>query len=220
MKASTAKRPADPLPLSEGRQGSQGLRRSRSSINRSRSRCVWASIPKQADQVVRGSLVLPHGIGKSAARCVVFAKGPDNAAAAEAAGRRLRRWTRILRTRSSGRLDSISTSAIATPDMMGVGRPAWPRARPAGDDAVAASRDRHAGRGDRRGRRVQGGQGRVPGRQGRQRPRDLSASCRFSVRASSAENIRGRCINYVERPEALGSAKGVYMKQRDTCPPR
>ena len=30
--------------------------------------------PKQADQIVRGSLVLPHGIGKSK-RVVVFAKG-------------------------------------------------------------------------------------------------------------------------------------------------
>ena len=30
--------------------------------------------PKQADQLVRGSLVLPHGIGKSL-RVVVFAKG-------------------------------------------------------------------------------------------------------------------------------------------------
>ncbi|MFM8379672.1 MAG: 50S ribosomal protein L1, partial [Planctomycetia bacterium] len=30
--------------------------------------------PKQADQIIRGSLVLPHGIGKSK-RVVVFAKG-------------------------------------------------------------------------------------------------------------------------------------------------
>ena len=39
---------------------------------------------KQADQLVRGSIVLPHGIGK-AKRVVVFAKG-DQAAAATAAG--------------------------------------------------------------------------------------------------------------------------------------
>src|SRR5262245_57163099 len=40
--------------------------------------------PKQADQVVRGSIVLPHGIGKSK-RVLVFAQG-ENAATAEKAG--------------------------------------------------------------------------------------------------------------------------------------
>lgn len=40
--------------------------------------------PKQADQLVRGSLVLPHGIGKSQ-RVIVFAKG-DLADAANQAG--------------------------------------------------------------------------------------------------------------------------------------
>jgi large subunit ribosomal protein L1 len=40
--------------------------------------------PKQADQLVRGSIVLPHGIGKSQ-RVVVFAKG-DKADEARAAG--------------------------------------------------------------------------------------------------------------------------------------
>src|SRR5438876_622737 len=40
--------------------------------------------PKQADQLVRGSIVLPHGIGKKL-RVVVFAKG-DLAEAAKAAG--------------------------------------------------------------------------------------------------------------------------------------
>lgn len=37
----------------------------------------------QADQIVRGSIVLPHGIGKEQ-RVVVFAKGPQAAAAKEA----------------------------------------------------------------------------------------------------------------------------------------
>ena len=40
--------------------------------------------PKQADQMVRGSIVLPHGIGKTL-RVVVFAKG-DKADEAKAAG--------------------------------------------------------------------------------------------------------------------------------------
>jgi large subunit ribosomal protein L1 len=40
--------------------------------------------PKQADQIVRGSIVLPHGIGKSK-RVLVFCQG-DNVATAQAAG--------------------------------------------------------------------------------------------------------------------------------------
>src|SRR4026209_1410774 len=40
--------------------------------------------PKQADQIIRGSVVLPHGIGKTQ-RVAVFAKG-DLAEAAKAAG--------------------------------------------------------------------------------------------------------------------------------------
>ncbi|MEX0938022.1 MAG: 50S ribosomal protein L1 [Pirellulales bacterium] len=39
--------------------------------------------PKQADQIVRGSIVLPHGIGKTQ-RVVVFAKGKQAAEAVEA----------------------------------------------------------------------------------------------------------------------------------------
>jgi len=40
--------------------------------------------PRQADQIVRGSLVLPHGIGKSQ-RVLVFAQG-ENVAVATSAG--------------------------------------------------------------------------------------------------------------------------------------
>ena len=40
--------------------------------------------PRHADQMVRGALVLPHGIGKTK-RVLVFAKG-EKAAEAEAAG--------------------------------------------------------------------------------------------------------------------------------------
>ena len=40
--------------------------------------------PKQADQAIRGSIVLPHGIGRTL-RVVVFAKG-DAAEAAKEAG--------------------------------------------------------------------------------------------------------------------------------------
>lgn len=72
--------------------------------------------PKQADQIVRGSIVLPHGIGKSKS-VLVFCQGPNvdvalKAGAAFAGGKEL--------------ADKIKDGwtdfdvAIATPDMMGV----------------------------------------------------------------------------------------------------
>lgn len=72
--------------------------------------------PKQADQIVRGSLVLPHGIGKTQ-RVVVFAKdaladaarqaGADAVGQADLAKRIMDGWLEF-------------DVCIATPDMMGV----------------------------------------------------------------------------------------------------
>ncbi|MFM8413316.1 MAG: 50S ribosomal protein L1 [Planctomycetota bacterium] len=71
--------------------------------------------PKQADQIVRGSLSLPHGIGKSK-RVVVFAKGnladDARAAGAEEVGaddlaKKIKVWTDF-------------DVCIAAPDMMGL----------------------------------------------------------------------------------------------------
>lgn len=72
--------------------------------------------PRQADQLVRGSIVLPHGIGK-AQRVVVFAKG-DNAKAAEDAGADAVGDKELADKIKNGWLDF--DVAIATPDMMGV----------------------------------------------------------------------------------------------------
>jgi large subunit ribosomal protein L1 len=72
--------------------------------------------PKQADQIVRGAIVLPHGIGKSL-RVVVFAKGDKvdearSAGADEVGGPELAEkikggWTEF-------------DVCIASPDMMGI----------------------------------------------------------------------------------------------------
>lgn len=72
--------------------------------------------PKQADQIVRGSIVLPHGIGKSKS-VLVFCQGANvdvalKAGATHAGGKELadkikEGWTEF-------------DVAIATPDMMGV----------------------------------------------------------------------------------------------------
>lgn len=72
--------------------------------------------PKQADQIVRGSIVLPHGIGKSQ-RILVFAQG-DNAAQAEEAGADFIGGKELGDKIKDGWLEF--DVAIATPDMMGV----------------------------------------------------------------------------------------------------
>ena len=71
---------------------------------------------KQADQLVRGSIVLPHGIGKSQ-RVVVFAKGPAADAAKEAGADEVGEAD-IAQRIKDGWLDF--DVCIASPDMMGV----------------------------------------------------------------------------------------------------
>jgi large subunit ribosomal protein L1 len=72
--------------------------------------------PKQADQLVRGSVVLPHGIGKSQ-RVVVFAKG-DKLDEAKAAGADEVGGVELAERIKGGWTDF--EVCIATPDMMGV----------------------------------------------------------------------------------------------------
>ncbi len=72
--------------------------------------------PKQADQIVRGSIVLPHGIGKSQ-RVIVFAQG-EKLAEAESAGADVAGGKELADKVSGGWLEF--DVAIATPDMMGV----------------------------------------------------------------------------------------------------
>ncbi|MBI1248214.1 50S ribosomal protein L1 [bacterium] len=72
--------------------------------------------PKQADQLVRGALVLPHGIGK-VQRVIVFAKG-DNVATATEAGADEVGAEELAKKIKGGWLDF--DVCIATPDMMGL----------------------------------------------------------------------------------------------------
>ena len=72
--------------------------------------------PKQADQIVRGSIVLPHGIGKSK-RVVVFAKG-DLADDARAAGAEEVGGDDLAKKIKDGWTDF--DVCIAAPDMMGL----------------------------------------------------------------------------------------------------
>ncbi len=72
--------------------------------------------PKQADQIIRGSVVLPNGIGRSQ-RVAVFAKG-DLAEAATAAGADVVGQEDLAEKIKGGWTDF--DVCIATPDMMGL----------------------------------------------------------------------------------------------------
>ncbi|MBO1756444.1 50S ribosomal protein L1 [Allobranchiibius sp. CTAmp26] len=75
--------------------------------------------PRKADQMVRGTVNLPHGTGKTA-RVLVFANG-DRAAAAEAAGADYVGSDELLERVAGGWTDF--DAVVATPDLMGkVGR--------------------------------------------------------------------------------------------------
>ena len=75
--------------------------------------------PRKADQMVRGTVNLPHGTGKTA-RVLVFAAG-DRADEARAAGADIVGGDELIERVSAGFLDF--DAAVATPDLMGkVGR--------------------------------------------------------------------------------------------------
>ena len=75
--------------------------------------------PRKADQMVRGTVNLPHGTGKTA-RVVVFTQG-DNAEKAEEAGADFVGGDELIAKVAEGWVDF--DAAVASPDMMGkVGR--------------------------------------------------------------------------------------------------
>jgi len=76
--------------------------------------------PRHADQMVRGSVVMPHGVGK-VPRVAVFAKGEKDKEALEAGADYVGAEDLVAKIQQEGWLDF--DRAVATPDMMGlVGR--------------------------------------------------------------------------------------------------
>jgi len=75
--------------------------------------------PKHADQMVRGTVVLPHGLGKS--KRVLVIAGPDKQREAEEAGADIVGGEEVVERINGGWLDF--EAVVATPDMMrAVGR--------------------------------------------------------------------------------------------------
>jgi large subunit ribosomal protein L1 len=78
---------------------------------------MWLGVdPRKADQLVRGTVVLPHGLGGAAKRVVVIAQG-DKIREAEEAGADVAGGDDIVEKIKGGWLDF--DALIATPDMMG-----------------------------------------------------------------------------------------------------
>src|SRR5947209_3175552 len=106
---------ADPIPLADA------IKKLKSFGNTKFNQTVEVSTnlgidPRQSDQNVRGSVALPHGIGKSV-RVAVFAQG-DNAEKATAAGADIVGGDDLAAKVKGGFMDF--DVALATPDMMGV----------------------------------------------------------------------------------------------------
>lgn len=82
LKSSNAKRPSESLPLAAAVKALKGFDAAK--FDQSVEVAIRLGIDHtQADQIVRGSIVLPNGIGKKQ-RIIVFAKGPAAQAAQEA----------------------------------------------------------------------------------------------------------------------------------------
>lgn len=115
MKSLSAKRPDDAQPLSEAVKTLKGFDGTK--FDQSVEVALRLGVDHtQADQIVRGSIVLPHGIGKKQ-RVVVFAKGPA-AKAAEEAGADVVGDDDLAKKIQGGWTDF--DVCIASPDMMKV----------------------------------------------------------------------------------------------------
>ena len=118
MKASAKKRPAEALPIAEAVAALKQF--SPAKFDQTVDIVLRLGVDAaQADQIVRGSIVLPHGIGKQL-RVVVFAKGAQ-AEAAKAAGADEVGEEDLAQKIMGGWMDF--DACIASPDMMKIVSP-------------------------------------------------------------------------------------------------
>ena len=115
MRAMAEKAPSEALPLAEAVKVLKSFNTTK--FDQSVEIAMRLGInPAQADQMVRGSIVLPHGIGKTV-RVAVFAKG-DTIDEARAAGADIVGGADLQAEIKAGNINF--DVCIATPDMMGV----------------------------------------------------------------------------------------------------
>ncbi|WP_153558568.1 50S ribosomal protein L1 [Roseimaritima sediminicola] len=115
QRAAMAKQPSEPQPLSDAVQSLQSFDKPKFDQTVEVHMRLGVD-PNQADQIIRGSVVLPHGIGKQQ-RVVVFARG-DAATAAEEAGADEVGQEDLAKKIKDGWTDF--DVCIAAPDMMGL----------------------------------------------------------------------------------------------------
>lgn len=160
LREAAAKLGVGPLPAADAVKALKGLEASlpanikRTKFDQSVELAVRLGVdPKQSDQVVRGSIVLPHGIGKTK-RVLVFCQGANHQVATDA-GADFVGAKELSEKVKSGWLDF--DVAIATPDMMGVVGPLGkvlgprglmpsPRAGTVTNDVATAVREYKAGK--------------------------------------------------------------------------
>jgi len=114
-RADIEKQPKDPLPLSDAVVALKKFNTTKFDQTVEVHMRLGVD-PNQADQIVRGSIVLPHGIGKTQ-RVIVFAKG-DAANAAQQAGADEVGGDELAKKIRDGWTDF--DVCIAAPDMMGL----------------------------------------------------------------------------------------------------
>ena len=167
---------------------------------------AWASTPATPTSRSAAPSCCPTAPARpSACWCSPRATRPTTA---QEAGADYRRRRGSGRRRSRARTGSISTSVIATPDMMGVVGRLGKRARPQGPDAQPQGRHRHPGRGQAPSPRPR------PVRSSTAWTRPTSSTAPSARSPSAPRSCRRTCDTLMDaiikaKPAA---AKGTYIK--------